>query len=321
MLSALKFCLGAASKKDFVPSLKHFVIEDGVARSFNGITAMSAPVDFDINCKPRADQLVKAIERCNETISLHMTATGRLAVRSGPFNAYIPCVEEETPHVQPDGMAVHCDGRALIEAFELVEPFVGSDQTRAWGTGVLIRNGSVYATNNVTLVEYWMGQTLPFELNIPRAAIAEVIRVNEPLVGLQVAERSVTFHFGDKRWIRTSLLSTSWPDLSPILDRDRGELHEIPSGFFDALDAIAPFCDKQKTVYIYDGIVTTVPAGTNLEEGAFYRVEGLSFEGIYRLEMLQKLKDVAVKANFNHYPNPCLFYGERLRGAIVGMKA
>ncbi|QFR59683.1 hypothetical protein P6F33_gp82 [Pseudomonas phage Quinobequin-P09] len=47
---------------------------------------------------------------------------------------------------------------------------------------------------------------------------------------------------------------------------------------------------------------------------------GFPFEGVYQIEMLKLLKDVAQKIDFSAYPNPCLFYGDRLRGAIVGMR-
>jgi hypothetical protein len=36
--------------------------------------------------------------------------------------------------------------------------------------------------------------------------------------------------------------------------------------------------------------------------------------------MLKLLEGVATHADFTRYPNPTLFFGDRLRGAIIGMR-
>lgn len=321
MLKELKFLQGAAAKKDFIPELKHFVIENGIARTFNGIVAMSGPIPFDIDCKPRADTLVKAIANCKETVSLHMTPAGKLAVRSGPFKAFIECVHEETPHVYPEGDRVDLGGMggALLNAFQLLEPFCSTDASRPWTTGILLRGQSAYATNNVTLVEYWLGVTFPKTVNIPRACIAEILRVDEPCIGLQIADKSITFYFDDGRWIKSALLSTEWPDLSPILKIPEGGEIEIPEDFYEGLSVLKPFADKHGRIFIKGGIMSTVPTHLD-QEGASFEIPEFQHEGIYRLEMLQNLKDVITTIDFSKYPAPCPFFGPKLRGAIVGMR-
>ena len=44
MLKALKFVQGAVSKKDLVPALTHFRIENGTVRSYNGMLALCTPI-------------------------------------------------------------------------------------------------------------------------------------------------------------------------------------------------------------------------------------------------------------------------------------
>ena len=43
MLNELKFVQGSVAKKELLPSLTHFKIEDGHIRGFNGTIAISAP--------------------------------------------------------------------------------------------------------------------------------------------------------------------------------------------------------------------------------------------------------------------------------------
>lgn len=85
MLKELKFVQGAVGKKDLLPAMTHFQIQNGHVRSYNGTLALSSPLPFDIDCCPKAEQLVKAIGQCDEVITLSMTPGNKLRVQSGKF--------------------------------------------------------------------------------------------------------------------------------------------------------------------------------------------------------------------------------------------
>lgn len=317
MLKALKFVQGAVAKKDFIPAMTHFVIESGQVRSYNGTIALSSPIPFDIDCKPKAEPLVRAISNCNETVSLSMTPASRLSIKSGKFKAFIDCVTEETAHVQPEGERVDFNGEAVLQALKVVAPFISEDASRPWSTGVLLKEQSAFATNNVVAVEYWIGVHFPLVVNVPRVAVKEMLRINEAPSYAQVTDKSITFHYEDGRWIRSQLYATQWPDMNRILDKQCS-----PTAFderiFEALDTIKPFADKLGRVWVENGTLSTVPATE--QDGASYEVPGLDWKGVYRIEMLQLLQGVAKNVDFTSYPEPCMFYGDRLRGAIVGMR-
>lgn len=317
MLKELKFVQGAVSKKDFIPAMTHFAIEAGTVRAYNGVIALGSPLPFDIDCKPKADALVKAIGNCGETIALAMTTSGRLKVSSGSFKAFIECVQEETPHVQPEGEPLELNGEAVLQAIKVISPFIGDDASRPWSNGVLLRDGSAFATNNVCLVQYWIGAELPATINIPRAAIKEMLRINEAPTHAQLAQNSITFHYADSRWVRTQLLESNWPDLSKVLDRT-ANVSPVSAELFTGLESLRPFADKLGRVYFKDGVLRTV---ADDGEGASYEMENFPYEGIYQIEMLRLLNGVALQVDFGAYPDPCVFYGDQLRGAIVGMRA
>ena len=316
MLSELKFVQGAVAKKDFLPALTHFCIENGTVRGYNGIIALSSPIPFDICCKPKAETLVKAIRNCNDTIALSMTNAGRLSIKSGGFKAFVDCVEGETPHVEPEGDRLEIDGAALLAGIKAVEPFVADDASRKWANGILIKDQSAFATNNVVLVEYWTGSAFPVPINIPRQAIKEILRIDEAPEYAQTDGNSFTLHFSGKRWIRTQLLTTEWPDITRILDKSSKQ-RPINEDLFRALEVVAPFSDKMGRITFHEGkVCTSLVEG----EGANYEVEGLDCPGSYNVEMLASLKDVAHTIDFSSYPGPCLFHGDRLRGAIIGLR-
>jgi DNA polymerase III sliding clamp (beta) subunit (PCNA family) len=317
MLESLKFCQGSIAKKDFVPALTHFVIEHGRVRGFNGVLALSSPIPFDIACKPKADTLIKAIANCDDTVQLNITSAGRLSVKSGTFKVFVDCVEGETPHLQPEGQIVNFDGEALLAGLKAVAPFIGNDAVRLWANGVLIDKQSLFATNNVMLVQYWLGVDFPCVVNIPRDAVKEMLRINEAPLYAQVTETSISFHYSSERWLRTQLYnSADWPTLEKILGRD--STHQaIEDGFAQALEVIKPFVDKAGSIIFQPGSITTHIDPT---EGASYEIPELQNEGKYNIAMLELLLASAATVDWSGYPGPCMFRNERLRGAIIGMK-
>lgn len=317
MLEQLKFVMGAVAKKDLIPSMKHFAIADGQIRAYNGALALSSPIEFDIDCKPRAVDLVQAISNCttDHTVTISMTPTGKLRIINGPYRAYIDCIEEETPHVQPEGIQIPVDGETIREALRIVEPFISTDASRPWSNGVFLSGGSCFATNNVCAVEYWLGQQLPFTANVPREAVREILRVGEIPTTIQLDRNSITFHFESGRWIRSQLLY-EW-SVDPVkIFSVKSEPKPFPTGFFEGLSAIKPFMNKQREVYFYEGGMHTSQFGEG-ESGSSYMLDDFPFDGCYTLEMLQLLEGIE-SIDLTSYPRPCMFFSGRMRGAIIG---
>lgn len=315
MLKELRFVQGAVAKKEFIPALTHFVIENGEVRGYNGTLALCSPIPFDIACKPKADTLVRAIANCDETVTLSMTAAGRLAVRSGSFKAFVDCIEGETPHATPEGELVDINGQVLLDALKAVAPYIGDDASRPWSNGVMLTRASAYATNNVCLVEYWMGTEFPVAVNLPRAAVKEMLRIDEAPTHAQSSDHSITFHYADKRWIRTQLLPQEWPDLGKVLNKTCNAM-PLDRKIFEGIAKVKPFVDKMGRVYFQDGYICTHP---DPNEGAAYEVPGLPDTGLYNVEMLSLLEHGVESIDWSLYPRPCLFYGGNMRGAIIGM--
>lgn len=316
MIDALKFVQGAVSTKDMVPAMKYFRIEEGTVRAFNGILALCSPIDLDMACSPLATPTVKAITQCENVVSIGLTKANRLRIESGPFKTFVPCIEEPIPTHTPLGDGFEFDGEAFIVALKALLPFVGSDASREWANGILLRGQSAIATNNVCLVEYWLGFTMPHTMNIPLPAIKEILRIKEPPVFASCDGNSLTLFYGEGKWLRTQLYSTSWPDFERVFNQP-GELQTLPDTLFDALKAIKPFAEKRPLIHFCEGRIKTTLSD---EDGAAYSVPGLPESGAYLLSMLELLEGVAERANFASYPNPVPFQGGLIRGVILGQK-
>lgn len=318
MLEALKFVRGAVAKKDLVPVMQHFLIRDGRIKAFNGAMGLCSPIPVALDVAPKADQFIKAIEACAGTVALHQEKNGKLVVQSGDFQTYVDTVDAGTfPTLAPGGKVVKLDN-SLLPALRYLEPFIAEDASRPWACGVLFNGESAFATNNIVLLEFWLGFAVPFKINVPVQAVRELLRINEDPVTLQLLENRVTFGFSDGRWLTTQLYETPWPDVDPILNRESNQLPFTP-GLFEALEKLAPFTDDLNRVYFFGSHVAT-SADPELV-GAGVALDGLPAAGCFNLTQLLNLRPIAATIDFGAYPNPSVFYGERSRGIIVGLRS
>lgn len=323
MLDSIRFVQGSVAKKEFLPSLTHFVIEDNTIRGYDGTMALCAPILLDINCKPKAEPFYKAVAACGDDgLSLTMTPNGRLSVKSGSKRFLIDChPDESTPHAKPHGEFVHqlADGQVFYEALETIAPFIGNDASRPWSNGVLLENNQMFATNNIILTNIWHGQVFPHRICIPAKAVKEVLRVKQAPISLQLSSTTITFHFPDGRWIFTQLIPTDgWPDIGRVLDKQVTQPPtQVDPALFDALRTIKPFVNKMSAVYMGEGRITTTLAD---ESGATVDLASVTHTGVFGLEMLLLLEGVAQNIDWAAYPSACLWFGKKLRGAIIGQR-
>lgn len=316
MLNDLKFVAGAVSRKDFVQALSHFRIENGTVRGFNGTIGLCSPINLDLDITPKADQFIKAVQTCDDTIALHVTNAGKLSLKSGKFKALIECIEKESfPEILPQGDFVHIQP-GFLATIRRLSTFISDDASRNWSRGILFKGQSAFATNNIVLAESWLGYDFPVTVNIPKTAINELLRINEEPVSLQMTENRISFHFEGDRWLCSQTYETEWPDLSRVLNT-QSEPVAIPGNLFNDIEALQLFTNDVNTLFFSNGLISTAE---NDDIGASIENAEVTFTGKYDARQLLLLRDVATTIDFTLYPAPCMFFGDKIRGAIVGMR-
>lgn len=316
---ALKYVIGAVARKDLVENLCHLLIRDGHAVAYDGLLSMSTPIDIDLHAKPHAKTMLKAIQACDDeqAIALHMTPANRLAVRSGPFRAYVPCLDNECDMNQPmpEGEHVEITPR-LMDSIRALSPIMGIDASRPWAQGLRLCGNSTFATNNILLAEYWHGSNFPHEIIVPADAVAELLRINKHPTHAQVTHNSVTFFFEGERWLRTQLVEGDWPvaQVQQLLDMG-GTPVALPQGFFDALRKLKPFVDDGDGVRIYADRMTT----TNEEQsGAAVELSSSAEMAHFNINQLLLLENIAGRIDLTQHPKACYWQGNMVRGVIIG---
>lgn len=317
ILQSLQFVRGAVAQKSHVPVLKHFQIKDGRIQSNNGVMSISAPIDCDLTVQPLAHTFVHAITLCEDTVALHTTDTGRLAVTSKNLKAYIDASSEEFPQVVPKGDRLEASG--LLEAVKALAPIMGSDASRPWSRGILFAGNSAFVTNNIVLVEHWLKNPVSQPFGLPAMAVNELLRIGEEPEVIRINERNVTFYFEGDRWLSTTLLIIrEWPDVRMMLKERNDGVYTLHDNLFTALQKLRPFTKDVRPVWLCDDKVST---SREENDGTHLTVEGCEgMRGVWSLDHLAKLDGVATEIFWDDYPKPCAFFGKVMRGIILGIR-
>lgn len=316
MLDALKFVRGSVAKKDFVPELTHFFIRGGRITGYNGTMAVSSPIPFDIDCCPKAEAFVRAIQQCEDVTKLSLTKAGKLSVRSGTFKAFVECLAE--PYTLPitlEGVKVPLKDD-FIPMLKKVVPFIADDASRAWAKGIMFRDGMAMATTNPALIQYWTGYVCP-PFNLPEMAAKELLRVGTAPEYMRVAPGSVTFHYGEtQQWLWTTLYTDEWPPVEGVLDQPVTEQVPITDELRLGLEKLVSFLDPMQRVYITPQGLGTTP---DFDDGASVEI-AFSGNAILNYSQFKRVAAVADTIGIAAYPNPMPFFGPGFRGVLAGMR-
>lgn len=321
MLETLKFVRAAVSKTEFNPALHHFRLSNGKITASNGSLTIQAPLPVDLDCCPHAAQFMKAISACEDVISLTLEGS-RLLVKSGRFKSYVnTCDISSFPIIHPQG-SIHPISEPLLPVLRRLLPFVATDERKPWACGILFSNHSAIATNSICIVEHWLPAAFPAIVNLPREAVAELVRLKVQPHSLQVSAHAVTFHLPGDAWISCQVSTYKWPDIQRIFE----EAESFKGRFLTAsdletlLDDVAKlekFANDLGQVHFLPGAVATSPqgvAGTSLDNPLS------PGKGIFRADQLTALRGDVERIGFDNYPAPVPFYGERFRGVMVGFQ-
>ena len=323
LLESLQFVQGAVATKDYAPALTHFRIGNGFIRGSNGLLQLTCPINLAIEASPKAATMARAIKTCTEEPAITMTAGKKLSVKAGLFRALIPCAEEPFPEMLVTGTMIALDDtRPLLPVLKALEPFISEDASRPWSRGVLLAGGCAFATNNVVLLQMYLGYEFPAVINLPHATIGELLRIGEEPTAMQVDDRSVTFFYKHDRRMTSLVYDLGWPDAERLLLTPFNP-SPVPAGLWEALEQVAPFTGDMRRVYLRPGLVTTSEIAEYAE--ASVDLPSIVSPGCFNIDYLLSLKGICEVIDLTAHPKPCLFDGKSktglpIRGAIIGMR-
>jgi len=217
----------------------------------------------------------------------------------------------KVPVVRPEGVLVPAVN--LLKAFIALRPFVCADEGKPHLCGILLSGESAFATNNVALVEHWLGIPFPVKVNVPVSMVDEMIRAKVEPSTIQIAEGSVTAHYTDGRWIKSQVNVLEWPNAAEVLSRAWVNTRCM-SIRPDLIKACAKLATQEVGLTKFSGSEISTANGT-----AVVTVPAPD-KGVYHTQHLAQVLGAAQLIDFDRYPLPVPFSAGELRGVLLGVR-
>lgn len=315
LVAALKF-ISIAQKDIGSPYQCHSILSNKWAVAFDGVLALGHPIDEELNACPHTLRLIDALAKCGDSLAVTQTDAERLAIKSGAFRAFVPCVGlQSMPNAAPDQPSAVIDDR-LRTALEVVGGLASDNAQHVVTASILLRAGSAVATDRIFALEYWHGIDLPPGIVLPKAAAAAVCKIAKPLAKFGFSNTTVTFWFADGSWLRSQLYSEPWPNIDRVLNV-KCNPWPVPEKLAEALDAVAPFSGDGNVRFTANLLRSHDVDGL----GATFEVTGLPYGPKFNAKKLKILLQHAKVVDFAMPSGIAYFFGENVRGVLAGIKA
>lgn len=280
----------------------------------NGVLSASVGIQEEIQCCPHTQKFLDALQECPDAINLTLLPTKELSIKSGNFQATIPCVDQaELPPMYPDTNPVQVSIE-FQNALERVGSVVNERNRTILYSSVQMLNGSVLATNGDVIMEAWHGCATPSDLIIPKLFIKALHKARGKAVySIANSADSFTAYYPDGSWIKTRLHhDESFPKLQGFLSIPV-QLQPTPLGFWAAVDRLAPFSNDDRIYLRKEGMCTD----QYQTDGAINVCEGLPDGISFAISTLRLIQPFAEKIAFNVTNTMTYFQGPMVRGVIA----
>jgi len=317
LIEALKFAAVAIVKDDNSGLSQFVAIRDHWLMAENDTFTVGTPIETDLEMCLHAEKFLAALSQCSEIFQMVQVNPQELALKSGAFRAVIPILASDTvARFDPDAVCGTFDDK-LKEGFKIASKICTGKDDRSISISSLLRKNSIVATNGHVAIEYWHGFDFPKPMAIPKKTVEILSKIDKSLVGFGFSDVSLTFYFADMSFLKTRLVSATWPDLDKLFNDNTFATEPLWQGFAQAIDALNKFCDDD-TVWFHRNVLST---HGNLEHSAAsYNVPnlpgGLKFSLAYWRIILPYAKNISTL--HADRGKPMFFTSDCVRGLLMG---
>ncbi len=315
LLFALKF-IKLCQKKSGTTQQQYCSIGGNWAVASNDILTIGVKIEEDLIACPQTTQFEDALKKVGEELAITQLSENSICVTSGAFKAIIPCVALNQLSLNAPDIKAGNITDSIKDAFKVVGPLATQGASTAAFSSVLLQANSAVATNGHILVEYWHGIDLPPDMLIPKEAVTAILKCGKSLTGFGYSGPSATFWFEDDSFIKTQLYNEHFVNYEHALQCDNSDLHEIPNEFFKAISVIKAFT-RNGIVYLEEGQLSSNELET---EATTYKIEGLPKGISFNCKYLLMIKSSFKKVNFDIKENKAFFFGDNVRGLLMGIE-
>lgn len=314
LLAAVQHVSLSQAKRSTLPQETHCRIFNRKIVAMSGPLSAGVDVQDEIECCPHTDKFLEALKQCpTEHINLTLLDSSNLSIRSGMFQATVPCVDPFTiPAIFPDDRSIDTTPE-FEQALQLAGSIVSERAKTILNSCVQLRDQSIISSNGEIILEAWHGTKGPSGLLVPKMFIAAVKKLrSKTIYRLAGADKSLTVYFADGSWFKSALpVDPAFPDLQRFLNQPCNP-EPVPLGFFDAVNRLAPFSRDGRLYFTSEGLCTD----NYKMDGAINFCSALPTGISFAISALQAIEPFAEKLAFSVDTRTTYFFGRITRGAI-----
>jgi len=315
LIEALIFILAAQKEKDIGPAnFCYCHLSNGFVTASDGVVTASHPIEENLEAKPHTKKLLSALQNCGKKLSITQK-NDTLTIRSGRYFATIPCYNDELLPFNPDESVVPLND-SIKHGFKKIGFLALENGQNIAQCSVLIKSGSMIATNAVVAVEYWHGLDMPTVV-VPKAFVTAIAKTKKSIHSMGFSKSSVTFWLEEGSWLKTQLFLDPWPDMTSVFNMPEDLTPEpIPKMLYKAIEAVEEFAPEGKDkgqVYLSDAGVCSHP---KKGIGASYELKGLRTIS-FNIKQLKHIRTCCDTIAFGE--KLAWFFSENMRGVIASI--
>ncbi len=314
LIKALTFILPAQKRVGTIEQQYCYIANNWIVAS-NGTIMMACNVEEDLNACPHTYQLLDALNNCSVGLSIVQLNEYQLAINSEPFKGIVDCINANdlvflyTPLI--DTIIVNTK---LKEYFKILNPLISDSEDNALYSNILIQDGSSVSTNGNIIIEIWHGESFNGrKLAINKQCSTALVKTDKEIKGIGSSENFISFYFEDNSFLVTKAIDLVYPEYRGLFKNECNPW-PIPENLFKALKAIKPFCDDG-IVCFNKGRVTNL---TDVGNESSYIVDGIPDGMSLDIASILMIEPYAKSIEFDIESNKMFFFGDNLRGVILG---
>lgn len=332
-LDALQFVL-RNDDKGMVPAFSqlHFYGEEGRVQTTSGTITFDAPwpgnpLAVTVPMQP----VIKCMQAApDEKARIVVNKRGDLMIKVADYSSKLLPFQGEYPlmdkmQAMPENSAaIPADywNKDVMNAIDLLRPFVSDDATRPWSQYMLLRAGKLYATNNVAITRFDLPdlEFIGHDVLLDVGTIDHILRIRSlghDVSRIRLNETELLCEFSDGAWTAYRSSAVVWPDVSRF-DAALCEGEEpVPENMAEKIQTIGSIASTKPegAIYLYEhgAMAQMETTSARVWCGAFKR-------SAFMRSSLQQALGVAEKWTVSLYPAPVPFSGKGVLGVLLGIR-
>jgi hypothetical protein len=281
---------------------------------YNGLFYTGGPLPFTVSEKMNVNIKTLVNSKTDETTKAEIKGN-KLIIKTGNCTSKLPINNDA--YCMQSGEGVNFDLTFdLLSILKKLLPLTGNNDIRTFCNGILWKKGIFHTLNGIIATQFFCGKEDNLNLVLPNPLINLLIKLKSIPQKMQYDISSITFYFENGFWVRSPLIQEidKWPDFEQLFNIQHNSSEEFPSKFFDALKTLKNL-DYKFFIKEHE-----LKVSTETGEEVSHIMEGLNSEGCFNTEQFLLLKNIIKYIDLSLYPKPCIFYGDNLRGCIIGIK-